>query len=295
MSLVRLLDVCSRLEQPLEDEVLDQVGRGELRAASVERLEDLLGVLVGCEVDDDHLEKLTDDGLDCRRARCDIFDAVQQEPLASLLAEEPMGLDHSLAGEPDDAVVERRLGAHHGVERWAVAVRRPDLELILGPGPERLRVRHERLDPHCRRRSAHREQLDVQGVQQQLQRRQPLLAVDDRSLLHQPGRVLDLLQDDGAEKVRMVLPSGLRQEPIGHPNDVVPQRLPLVLLVPDVRSLEQRHDKPLRLHEHHLRCPDLRLHTRGLYLSGCLGEESDELDGACVEVEALRLIAGVQP
>ena len=47
----------------------------------------------------------------------------------------------------------------------------------------------------------------------------------------------------------------------GNANHVVPQRLPLVLFVPHVRSLEQRHDQPLRLHEDHLRCSTLGFHS----------------------------------
>ena len=76
--LIRVLDVGARLEQPLEDEVLDQIGGRELRAAGVQRLEDLLSVLVGGEIDDDHLQELAHDGLDRRRPRGDRFGAVQR-------------------------------------------------------------------------------------------------------------------------------------------------------------------------------------------------------------------------
>src|SRR5439155_26107022 len=49
------------------------------------------------------------------------------------------------------------------------------------------------------------------------------------------------------------------QDPLGHTHDVIPKRLPLVLLVPDIRPLEQRDNEPLWLHEDHLRRPDLSL------------------------------------
>ena len=39
-----------------------------------------------------------------------------------------------------------------------------------------------------------------------------------------------------------------------------PTKLPLVLLVPDIRTLKQRHDQPLGLHEYHLGRSDLCLH-----------------------------------
>ncbi len=47
------------------------------------------------------------------------------------------------------------------------------------------------------------------------------------------------------------------QEPVGLEDDVVPERLPLVLLVPGVGALEERDDQPLRLHEDHLRGANL--------------------------------------
>lgn len=50
---VGFLDLNARFGEPLEDEVLDQVTGGQLRAAGVESLEYLLGVLIGGQVDDD--------------------------------------------------------------------------------------------------------------------------------------------------------------------------------------------------------------------------------------------------
>src|SRR5262249_25117424 len=88
---------------------------------------------------------------------------------------------------------------------------------------------------------------------------QTLLAIDDGSLLHQPSRPLHLLQDDSPEEMRVLLVLGPTQHPIGHSNDVVPKGIPLVFLVPDIGTLEERNDKPLGLHKYHLRGADLGL------------------------------------
>src|SRR5262249_46138578 len=83
--------------------------------------------------------------------------------------------------------------------------------------------------------------------------------VTDRPLLHLTGLLLDLLQDHRAEKMRAVLVRWPRQDAFGDANHVIPERLPLALLVPHIGTLEQRHHQPLRLHEHHLERTDLCL------------------------------------
>ena len=50
------------------------------------------------------------------------------------------------------------------------------------------------------------------------------------------------------------------EDSVRHAHDIIPERLPLVLLVPNVRTLEERNDQPLGLHEHRLRRADLGLH-----------------------------------
>lgn len=50
------------------------------------------------------------------------------------------------------------------------------------------------------------------------------------------------------------------QDALGDAGDVIPQWLPLILLVPDIGALEQRHHQALRLHEYHLRRTNLSLH-----------------------------------
>ena len=111
MPLIRVFDVGARLEQSLEDEVLDQVGGGQLCAARVQRLEDLLRVLVGGQVDDDDLKQLPHDGLDRAARAANIAGAVSSQPLARLLAEEPVRLDHPFAAVAEGVVVDRRLCA----------------------------------------------------------------------------------------------------------------------------------------------------------------------------------------
>jgi len=58
------------------------------------------------------------------------------------------------------------------------------------------------------------------------------------------------------------------EDSVRHAHDVIPKRLPLALLVPDIRTLEQRDDKPLRLHENHLGRADLSLHWLILSFDG---------------------------
>jgi hypothetical protein len=71
--------------------------------------------------------------------------------------------------------------------------------------PKRAGVRDQRLDPHRSRRCLDDRELTVEGVEKQLQRRQALLSVDDRPLLHQSRLHRRLLEHHGAEEVWVVL------------------------------------------------------------------------------------------
>jgi hypothetical protein len=51
----------------------------------------------------------------------------------------------------------------------------------------------------------------------------------------------------------------LLQDSIGHTSNIVPQRFPLVLLIPNIAPLEERNNEALRPHEYQLRCTDLCL------------------------------------
>ena len=100
----------------------------------------------------------------------------------------------------------------------------------------------------------------MKRVQQELQRGQALLPVNNCALLHLAGLLLNLLEHHRTEKVWMMLVAGPDQNPIRDAHDVIPQRVPLVFLVPDIRPLEQGDHESLRLHEHHLGRTYLSLH-----------------------------------
>lgn len=74
------------------------------------------------------------------------------------------------------------------------------------------------------------------------------------------------LEYDCANEMRIRPAHRVLKEPPRYARDVTPQRLPLVVLVPHIRPLEQRHDKPLRLRGQHLRRADLPLHTYDRFL-----------------------------
>ena len=54
--------------------------------------------------------------------------------------------------------------------------------------------------------------------------------------------------------------SGVRQVAPREPGQIGPERFPLVLFVPDVGPLEERHDQALRKEEDGLWGPNLRFH-----------------------------------
>jgi hypothetical protein len=80
--------------------------------------------------------------------------------------------------------------------------------------------------------------LPAQRIEKQLQGGQTLLPVDDGALLHCAGRVLELLKHNSPEKMWLTLGIRLTQDSLCHPGDVDPQGLPLIVLVPYVRTLE---------------------------------------------------------
>jgi hypothetical protein len=62
----------------------------------------------------------------------------------------------------------------------------------------------------------------VQRVKKQLQGRQPLLPIDDGSLLHLTGCLLNLLQYDSPKEMRVMSLEWLVEDPISDANDVAP-------------------------------------------------------------------------
>jgi hypothetical protein len=126
-----------------------------LCSARIQRLEDLLSVLVSGEVYDDDLQGLAYSCLDRGGPRLDRALAVIGEPLARLLAEVSVGINHPLAAVIDCLVVDGRFRGHDRIESGPVAIRWPHLEAVLRPGAEGLCVRYERFDPRRWLESAH--------------------------------------------------------------------------------------------------------------------------------------------
>jgi hypothetical protein len=77
-------------------------------------------------------------------------------------------------------------------------------------------------------------------IEKQLQRRQSLLAIDDGSFLHLASFLLQLLQNDSTQEVRVVFLKRFAEDPVRYADKVIPERVPLVLFIPDVRTLEER-------------------------------------------------------
>ena len=80
------------------------------------------------------------------------------------------------------------------------------------------------------------------GLEEQLKRRQPLLAVDDEPRFQAAGLFRLVLEYDRTEEVGAGWLIG--QHPTGDGLDIGPERLPLLLLFPDIRPLIERHDVP---------------------------------------------------
>ena len=113
--------------QSLEDEVPDEVRRREGRTPRVQRLEDLLRVLVGRQVDRDELQSAGEhDGQRLRPFGGALVGRVQ--PLGHLLGEVLVRADNSRRGVTERLVLDGRLGVHHLVEGVAVLVAVPELE-----------------------------------------------------------------------------------------------------------------------------------------------------------------------
>jgi hypothetical protein len=82
----------------------------------------------------------------------------------------------------------------------------------------------------------------LRRLQEYLKRSEALLTVDYLALGHGDGGRPQLLQDNCAEEVPSDRLVGRRvQDTLCKGAYIVPQRLPLALLAPDVGALEQRH------------------------------------------------------
>jgi hypothetical protein len=179
--------------------------------------------------------------------------------LPGLFAEEAVSLDHALASKADGNIVNRSLASHDGIERGPITICRPYFESIFGFRPERVGIRNKWLDPHCWLQSFDGQKFASKGIQKQLECGQALLTVDDRALLHQARWPLDLLQNDGAKEMWMMLVGRTSKDSVRDVRNVIPEWFPLVRLGPDIRSLEEGHDETLWLHEDHLWSANLGL------------------------------------
>jgi hypothetical protein len=156
-------------------------------------------------------------------------------------------------------MVDGGLGVHHLVEGIAVLVAVAELE----PGA---RTEHidvlvvcEPIELTGKRVFADRLQRPSGRVHEHLQRGQALLTVDDAARLEISQDGLLRLNNDRAKEV-LGISRRLHQPELSQPPHVLPERRPLLLLLPDVRSLKRRHHEMLRLHEDVLRRPDVGLH-----------------------------------
>ncbi len=136
---------------------------------------------------------------------------------------------------------------HRCAEGILVAVGRPDLVDLVGMLGDRCIVE----DKYAQRLGVHRRAvlLDhrLSRVEQQLQRRQPLLAVDHMPHGDEARRDPLLIQDDRPEEVRGDRQAAVRvgggiHQLLGQRTDILPERVPLVVSGPHVRPLEERYD-----------------------------------------------------
>lgn len=174
---VEILDASPLVLGNLEHQVLHEIRGKQRRAPVVERLEDNLRVVTWLQVDHDE-PKVVPQRADKRVEPCGHLVRVTGDiaPFGDSVEEEGVRLHDPRCGENGrhDGVV-----VHRGAERVLVAVGRPDLvDLILVLSDRRI-VQHE----HLQRLRVHRHAVLLDyplcRVEQQLQRRQPLLTVND--------------------------------------------------------------------------------------------------------------------
>ena len=249
-----------------EEQVLYEVTRGQRSLTTVEHLEDDLCVVIVLEVDDNQLEQVQqciDDvvgpvrPVDRRRCR------------ACCVSEKRTGLEvQVISGRP--------LISHRGRPDQTVAASGPELVLLVRLVDHVRRVLQE--PPYLTNPGRVLLLQDIQhSPDKQLQRRQALLAIDDRSKSKTPGWRWQLLADDGPEEVRghRLLGAGKRRsgglrvgpgltEALSRGVEVLEQQLPLPLLGPFVVALERRNDVAALGREDLLELVGVRLHALSL-------------------------------
>ena len=162
-------------------------------------------------------------------------------------------------GVPKVTVVDRRLGCHHFVERRVVLVEVPELQPALPVLNVLLRVQREVFEPPRQLVEAGLGEERTRRICQNLQCGEALLAVDDVPRRQTLALRLVGLDDDRPEEVGSVQ-VGLGDAQLRNPADVLPERFPLLCLLPDVRTLEKRDHEMLRQVEQLQRRPLEGLH-----------------------------------
>ena len=158
-------------------------------------------------------------------------------------------------------LVHDRVGRRHDfVESWSISVRGPPLETVFRLRTEATVVLDQVLDAPGRGAGADLKEFCMQGIEEDLQRGQPLLTVDNDALLQFSNSVLHMLQDDGPKKMGLVLGMRVVQKSKSDALQILPQRFPLLFFVPHIRSLEQRDQEALRLTEYGARSSNLGFH-----------------------------------
>src|SRR5688572_21127734 len=84
------------------------------------------------------------------------------------------------------------------------------------------------------------------------------------SAWHRPNAYDSRREFAGSFRDCCVGPFGLLMHVSVDMNDIIPERLPIILLCPHVRPLKERHRKPLRLHEDPLRRSYFSFHGEAL-------------------------------
>lgn len=167
------------------------------------------------------------------------------EQLGDFAGELTVGAGGQRPGTSERAMFDRRFGVPHLVEGGAVLVAAPYLQrgvinlqevrLVVGQGVE---LTGEAVEVGALEHASC-------GVHQQLQGGESLLPVDDVAGREMPRLQLVRLHHDRAEEVGR-LAEGIPLSRLDQPADVLPERRLLVLLVPHIRPLEQRHHQLLR-------------------------------------------------
>src|SRR6266550_54081 len=130
----------------------------------------------------------------------------------------------------------RRSGFHHLSEVVPVDVRGPDFEIVVLVFAHGVAIACELQERLAMPVVATRLTQVTKGFEKELESRKTLLAIDDRTSLNVTSGLPYLIQYDSAKKVGSDFLT--IEQAFGETPHVMPQRLPLVFLVPHVGPLE---------------------------------------------------------